>query len=81
MAMFPMTPAPDDDSERTQQNAFAAMFGPHQIDTMIRQAINFCWMALPKDKRTAEEAERQIRRLVDRALEDFREDQSAFGRQ
>lgn len=56
----------------------AEMFGPGHIDQMIRQGINFCWMALPKDRRTADEVEKQIRRMVDRALKDFREDQEQF---
>jgi hypothetical protein len=47
---------------------------------MFRQAVQFCWMALPKDGRNADELERQVRRLVDRALKDFREDMEAFGR-
>jgi len=58
----------------------ADLFGPGQVDQMIRQAIHFCWMALPKDRRNAEELEKQIRRLVDRALEDFREDSEQFKR-
>lgn len=58
----------------------AEMFGPGQIDQMIRQGIQYCWMALPKDRRNAAELEKQIRRIVDRALEDFREDQEQFGR-
>jgi hypothetical protein len=49
------------------------VFGPSQIDHQIRQAIQFCWMALPKEKRNVDELERQIRRLVDRALRDLRE--------
>ena len=55
------------------------MFGPAQIDQQIRHAIQFCWMGLPKERRTAAEVETQIRRLVDRALRDFREDLDAFG--
>jgi hypothetical protein len=47
---------------------------------MIRQGIQFCWSALPKDRKNADEVERQIRRLVDRALKDFREDLVQFGR-
>jgi hypothetical protein len=58
----------------------AAMFGPGQIDQMIRQGIHFCWMALPKDRKNADELEKQVRRIVDRALKDFREDQEQFGR-
>jgi hypothetical protein len=54
------------------------MFGPGQIDHMIRQAVHFCWIGLPKEKRNADEVERQIRRLVDRALRDMREDFDSF---
>lgn len=53
--------------------------GPGQVDQSIRHAIHFCWMSLPEDKRTVEEVEHQIRRLVDRALENLREDAAAFG--
>jgi uncharacterized protein YicC (UPF0701 family) len=58
----------------------ADLFGPCQVDQSIRQAVQFCWMALPQDRRTVEELEKQIRRLVDRALKDFREDREAFGK-
>lgn len=58
----------------------ADFFGPGQVDQTIRQAIHFCWMALPKDRKTADELEKQIRRIVDRALKDFREDSEQFGR-
>ena len=53
-------------------------FGPTQIDHQIRQAIQFCWMGLPKEKKSVDEVERQIRRLVDRALRDLREDFDEF---
>ncbi len=56
----------------------ADLFGPGQVDQTIRQAIHFCWMALPKDRRNVEELEKQVRRIVDRALRDFREDSDAF---
>ena len=55
------------------------MFGPNQVDESIRQAIHMCWMALPSAKRNIDEVDRQIRRLVDRALNDLREDSEAFG--
>lgn len=57
----------------------SGFFGPLQIDSQIRQAINFCWMALPPEKRNADEVEKEIRRIVDRALRDFREDAESFG--
>ena len=54
------------------------LFSPNQIDTQIRQAISCCWMGLPKDRRNVDELERQVRRLVDRALRDLREDADEF---
>ena len=72
--MFPIGEG-DDAVER-----MAEMFGPAQIDQQIRQAIQFCWMGLPKERRSVEEVEAQIRRMVDRAFRDFREDRQAFGK-
>jgi hypothetical protein len=37
-------------------------------------------MSLPKGRRTPEEMEKQLRRLFERALKDFREDREAFGK-
>ncbi len=62
------------DAEKMRQ-----WMGPGQVDQTIRHAIHFCWMALPEDKRSVEEVEQQVRRLVDRALKDLREDAAAFG--
>ena len=58
----------------------ADFFGPGQVDQTVRQAIHFCWMALPKDRKNVNELEKQVRRIVERALRDFREDSEAFGR-
>ena len=66
---------PNDDDALDKMRS---MFGPTQIDQQIRQAIHFCWMGLPKEKRNVDELERQIRRLVDRALRDVREDFDEF---
>jgi hypothetical protein len=76
MAFFPAS----SDDEGSDQHDMGAMFGPGHVDQTIRQAIQVCWMALPKEKRTVDEVERQIRRLVDRAIKDFREDGEMFGR-
>lgn len=74
MAMF----NPDDDDVF---NKMRDMFGPAQIDQQVRQTIQFCWTSLPQDKRSVDELERQIRRLVDRALKDVREDFDEFFRE
>ena len=71
MALFDVN---DDDAMDNMRE----MFGPTQIDQQIRQAIHFCWMGLPKEKRNVDELERQIRRLVDRALRDIRDDFDQF---
>jgi hypothetical protein len=55
------------------------VFGPQQVDQQIRMAIHVCWMALPPEQKNVEGVERQIRRLVDRALRDLREDAASFG--
>jgi len=67
-------------SKGAAEEEMAELFGPGQADQMLRQAMQFCLLALPKDRRNADELERQIRRLVERALKDFREDSEAFGR-
>ena len=55
------------------------MMGPGEVDHMVRQAIQFCWMVLPDDKKTVNELKKQFRRIVDRAIRDLREDADAFG--
>jgi hypothetical protein len=55
------------------------MFGPGQVDEQIRQAIHLCWMMLPDDRKTVDELEKQLRRIIDRALKDLRDDAEQFG--
>ena len=47
-------------------------------DQHVRNAIKSIWVVLPKEMRNVDELERQIRRLVDRALRDVREDFDEF---
>jgi len=67
-----------DSGDEESAGKMQEFFGPTQIDHLSRQAIQFCWMGLPKEKRNLDEVERQIRRLVDRALRDLREDFGEF---
>lgn len=55
-------------------------FGPSQVDFTVRQAIHFCWLGLPKDRKNVEGLEQLFRHIVERALKDFREDSEAFCR-
>ena len=68
---------PKDDPEGADK--MRSMFGPGQVDQGVRQAIQMCWMMLPESGKTADELERQFRRIVDRAIKDLREDADAFG--
>lgn len=54
------------------------MMGHLMVDNAIRQAIQHCWMVLPEEERTVDRVEQEIRRLVDRALADLKEDSAAF---
>ena len=72
MAMFD----PNDPEARKKMRA---MFSPGQIDQSVRQAIQMCWMMLPDRNKTVDELEKQFRRIVDRAIDDLREDSVAFG--
>lgn len=56
-----------------------SMLGPGHVDQLVRQAIQMCWMMLPEDRKTADELEKQFRRIVDRAINDTRDDAKAFG--
>ena len=67
------------DGDEDKSEEMKSFFGPGQIDQILRQAVQMCWMALPKDKQNVEEVERQARRLLDRALRDLREDAQEFG--
>ncbi len=70
----------NESAEAANPDNVANFFGPGQVDQTVRQAIEFCWMALPKERKTVDGVEREIRRIVERALKDFREDSEAFRR-
>lgn len=63
---------PGDDSMRE-------MLGPGMVDQQLRGTVSTCWMAMPKERRTVEEVEREMRRLFERAIKDLREDAERFG--
>ncbi|MCA9170868.1 MAG: hypothetical protein KDB23_24500 [Planctomycetales bacterium] len=69
-----------DPNDEDSLDGMRDFFNPSQVDHSVRQALQMCWMMLPNDKRNADELERQFRRIVDRALEDMREDDQAFGK-
>lgn len=75
MALVTCSEGSEGDAEKA-----ADWFGPGQVDQMVRQAVQFCWMSLPKENRNVDELKKQIQRLVERAFRDFQEDREAFGK-
>ena len=69
-----------DASDEESFDKMREFFSPAQVDQSVRQALQMCWMMLPKDKRNADELENQFRRIVNRAFKDMREDDQAFGK-
>lgn len=59
--------------------AAAMLYGPQAVDQAVRHAIATCWMMMPEGKKNPEAVEAEIRRVVDRALQNLREDCQAFG--
>ena len=47
-------------------------------DQSVRSGLQSIWRALPNDRKNWEELENNFRRLVDRALRDFKEDMDLF---
>lgn len=59
--------------------AFRQMMGPGAIDQNLRQAVQFCWMTLPPERRTLDTLEKEVRFLVDRIFREMREDAARLG--
>jgi hypothetical protein len=42
------------DKVEGNEEGMREFFSPSQVDTQIRQAIQFCWMGLPKERRNVD---------------------------
>jgi hypothetical protein len=65
--------------EADPKNAMREMFGPGGVNQQVRAAISTCWMMLPEDRRNPESVAAEVRRIVERALANVKEDATAFG--
>lgn len=61
-----------------QGETIRAMMGPLAVQQAMGQAISMCWMMLPKEKKNPDAVAAEIRRIVERALANLREDAEAF---
>jgi hypothetical protein len=66
-------------SEDRHGKEWSDMFPPQAVDQAISHAISMCWMMLPKDKKNPDAVATEIRRILERALADLKEDAQAFG--
>ena len=51
------------------------LFEPGAVDRALRDVIGMCWMTFPVGKPTIDSVEKEMRRLLDRAIRDMREDE------
>ena len=83
MAVYEMSCSSNSDgsggSGGDAQRAMREMCGPCGVDQQIRQAISTCWMMLPNEKKNPEAVAAEVRRIVERALANLKEDAAAFG--
>ena len=79
MAAFSCVTAESSGGEGDPKNAMRDMFGPGGVDQQIRAAISTCWMMLPADKKNHETVAAEVRRIMERALNNLKEDAKAFG--
>ncbi len=51
------------------------LMGPSMVDRQLRQAMDLCWMSLPPERRTVDHLDKEMERLLARAIENLREDE------
>lgn len=59
--------------------AMRDMWGPAGVDQQVRAAITTCWSMMPPERPNVDAVAAEVRRLVERALANLREDAAAFG--
>jgi hypothetical protein len=67
-----------DPSDPESLSRFVRETVPDAAKDSIAKAIMFGWWLLPADQRNDDNLEREIRRLVDDAIRDFRKDRNRF---
>ena len=79
MGVVEITCSRSGETPEEARKAMRDVLGPQAVDQFIREAISTCWMMLPDNKKNVAEVESEIRRLVERALQNLKEDAHTFG--
>jgi hypothetical protein len=66
-----------DPGEGADPDKLRSLLPPGQTETSLRNCIQMCWMSLPADRRSIDEVEKEVRRIVDRIFKNIREDDQA----
>jgi hypothetical protein len=61
-------------NESSEDPSMRTTLGPQAVDQTARQLLAMCWMVLPPERRNPTEVDKEVRRIVERALKDFKED-------
>lgn len=70
----------EDTGGEDERQKLGDFLGPGHVDASVRQSLQLLWAILPAEKKNVDDIESEFRRLVDRALRDFREDAARFGK-
>jgi hypothetical protein len=68
-----------DPEDRDVFERLRLMLSPQDVERQFRKAIQICWITMEPDKQNVQEVEKHVRRIVERALHDLREDPDSFG--
>jgi hypothetical protein len=78
--MSAYVPSSAGNADQNSETVKADLHAPTEEDQLARKTLQSCWRAMPRERRGTDEQERQVHRLVARALREFREDRDEFGR-
>jgi hypothetical protein len=65
------------DDEQAVQTA-SARFGPHLVEGQLRNALLFCLLTLPPERRNVDGVQEEFRKSVEKVLRDFQEQGERF---
>jgi len=65
------------DDEQAVQTATASL-GPHLVEGQLRNALLFCLLTLPPERRNVDGVQEEFRKAAEKALRDFQEQGERF---
>jgi len=72
-----MAAVPNDDKQSPDP---IIQLGPGAVERAVQNAIEICWLILPPQKKSVDCLEYELKRILERTLQNIREDEQAFRR-